>query len=912
LNIRTLSREPRANFRAPWSNTSVRRFLLLILLLLGIPSLAGAQTTPPNDGITKVLRQLEHVLEARDSAAYLAMLAPGVSDQTRDQFLADWVVPGITRAVVHERLRAPSQNVAAGAGYDLYVDVLAEFGRRGRVGTWLVELRRAGPAGDNWRISGLAVLTTMRGLYRLELNRNKEFIVENLKLSAEDFDVRLPQGVAFVAETEGGTTGIVLIGKGNLIFSPAPEAERGQVKIFCGAEQLQTRFEWLYVRVNPVEFEEYIAPASLKPRPIDKRDLKRADPIFQENLNLSFGLDLGDLSREKWSVEPKTGDLVTEIQTDKAHLTYMRSASDPEDIRFFDRTRQRTISIYASKQKLASRGPFYSEDDQTEYHILHYNIDASFDPQREWIDGHARVYLVARRAPLSTLILTLAEPLVIRSIVSPRFGYLMALRVTGQNDVIINLPEQLPADTVLDLDITYGGRLHAVPPEREALELAQDREQSNEFFAIPTEPSYIYTGRSGWYPQGQVTDYATANLVLRVPENYSSVATGALDQGFPKLIPNAAKDARGWKEYHFSATQPVRYIAWAISRFVHVDNAVVSVTPSDSELNSSLGGVSYNAADLSVESSSMLKRRALDLSETTQDVLKFYAGLMGDIPYQSFTLAVVERSTPGGHSPPYFAALSQPPPATPIVWRTDPTYFNEFPEFFVAHEAAHQWWGQAVGWKNYHEQWLSEGFAQYFAALYAERSHRKGVFGRVISQMTRWTIDKSDQGPIYLGYRLGHLKNDSRIFRAVVYNKGAIVLHMLRRLVGDEVFFRGLQRYYSTWRFKKAGTEDLKAAFEAESHRSLDRFFNRWIYSATLPRLKFSYKIEPGEVVVRFEQVGDVFDVPVTVTVENASGTSDIIVPLTERVTEQRIPVTGVVKDVEANRDNAAPVLFVK
>jgi len=688
------------------------------------------------------------------------------------------------------------------------------------------------------------------------------------------------------------------------------------VKIFCGAEQLQTRFDWLYVRVNPAEFDDHIAPAALTRRPVDNRDLKRADAIFQDNLNKSFGLDLGDLSREPWSVVPKYGDLVTEIQTDKAHLTYMRSASDPEDIRFFDRTHKRTISIYASRQKLAVRGPVFSEDDQIDYDILHYDINASFDPQREWIDGNARMYLVSKRAPISTLMLSLAEPLVIRSVVSKKFGYLMALRVSGQNDVVINLPEPLPANTILDLDFTYGGRLHAVPPEREAVALpAQDRETQNEYFAIQTEPSYIYTGRSDWYPQGQVTDYATANLVLKVPENFSSVATGALDEGFPKVVARPAADRSewrgGWKEYHFSATQPVRYIAWAISRFVHVDTTTVSIVP-DAKRVQPLSGVSYSEADMSVESSSMLKRRARELSDTTQDVLKFYAGLLDDIPYQSFTLAVVERNLPGGHSPPYFAALSQPPPATPIAWRSDPTYFSEFPEFFVAHEAAHQWWGQAVGWKNYHEQWLSEGFAQYFAALYSEHAHRKDVFDHVIGQMTRWTIDKSDQGPVYLGYRLGHLKNDSRVFRALVYNKGAIVLHMLRRLVGDDVFFRSLQRYYSTFRFQKAGTEDLRAAFEAESHRPLDRFFTRWIYGALLPHLRFTYKIEPDAVVVRFEQVGDLFDVPVTVTLEYANSSTDVIVPITEPITEQRIPVKGIVKDVEANRDNAAPVIFVK
>ncbi|HTL02386.1 MAG TPA: hypothetical protein VL243_09170, partial [Vicinamibacterales bacterium] len=115
-------------------------------------------------------------------------------------------------------------------------------------------------------------------------------------------------------------------------------------------------------------------------------------------------------------------------------------------------------------------------------------------------------------------------------------------------------------------------------------------------------------------------------------------------------------------------------------------------------------------------------------------------------------------------------------------------------------------------------------------------------------------------------------------------------------------------------RFKKAGTEDLKAAFEAESHRSLDRFFTRWIYNDTLPRLKFSYKTDGGDVVVRFEQVGEVFDVPVTVRLNyvNPTPAASVVIPITEQVTEERIPLKGILKDVDANSDNAAPVLFVK
>ena len=67
---------------------------------------------------------------------------------------------------------------------------------------------------------------------------------------------------------------------------------------------------------------------------------------------------------------------------------------------------------------------------------------------------------------------------------------------------------------------------------------------------------------------------------------------------------------------------------------------------------------------------------------------------------------MVEDDVPGGHAPGYFAMLNNPPPVAAFNWRNDPAAFQGFPEFFLAHELAHQWFGQAVGWKNYHEQWL--------------------------------------------------------------------------------------------------------------------------------------------------------------------------------------------------------------
>jgi aminopeptidase N len=239
--------------------------------------------------------------------------------------------------------------------------------------------------------------------------------------------------------------------------------------------------------------------------------------------------------------------------------------------------------------------------------------------------------------------------------------------------------------------------------------------------------------------------------------------------------------------------------------------------------------------------------------------------------------------------------LLQPLPTSTLSWADDPVSMEHiFSNLFLAHEIAHQWWGQAIGWKNYHEQWLSEGLAQYSAVLYAESERGPEVLARLISEMRKSAEDLTDQGPIYLGYRLGHLQMDGRIFRAIVYNKSAVVLHMLRRLVGDEVFFASLRDFYRSRRFRKAGTGDLREVFEARAKRSLERFIERWIHSAELPQLRFSTSVDNTARIgrVRVRQLGEIFDLPVPVQVQYQDGkTEEIQLIVGEADREHEIPL---------------------
>jgi aminopeptidase N len=251
-------------------------------------------------------------------------------------------------------------------------------------------------------------------------------------------------------------------------------------------------------------------------------------------------------------------------------------------------------------------------------------------------------------------------------------------------------------------------------------------------------------------------------------------------------------------------------------------------------------------------------------------------------------------------APAYFAVIQQPLPATPFTWRDDPLNLDRYPDVLLAHELAHQWWGQAVGFKNYHEQWLSEGLAHYSAVMFLE-STRPELARDLLEHMRASAEAFSSKGPISLGYRLGHIEGRSATFRAITYNKSSIVLHMLRRMIGDDAFRSGLRRFYREWRFKKAGTDDLRAAFEAEAGRPLGRFFDRWILGSALPHVRVTTEPgrEPGYATVRVAQIGGVFDFPLTVTVQYTDGrTEDRTILVSEAAHDYRMAVTGRVRRI--------------
>jgi hypothetical protein len=280
---------------APAHRLAVTAVLLpLLLVLLGtsaaaIPPLAQ----PPENRAAPLVAQLEAALLQGAAEALAPLLAPDRDAAAVARFAAAWLSPGATRVVI----KARDSVAMPGGGTRLVLEALIETGRRARLGTWQVDAREE-PAG--WRIVNLKTLGSIDGLHRLQLDAARRFRATNLRVTAEDLELVLPSGSVFVADVPGGATAVVLIGRGEMIFSPAPEVERGQVQLYAGSPTLRTPFDAAFVRLNPGEFATRFAEAALGPAATDPRQLRTAETVFRESVGNSFSVDLADLSPEFW------------------------------------------------------------------------------------------------------------------------------------------------------------------------------------------------------------------------------------------------------------------------------------------------------------------------------------------------------------------------------------------------------------------------------------------------------------------------------------------------------------------------------------------------------------------------------------------------------------------------------------
>jgi len=218
-------------------------------------------------------------------------------------------------------------------------------------------------------------------------------------------------------------------------------------------------------------------------------------------------------------------------------------------------------------------------------------------------------------------------------------------------------------------------------------------------------------------------------------------------------------------------------------------------------------------------------------------------------------------------------------------------------EGLVSHELAHQWFGDYVTCKDWSHIWLNEGFATYYANLFAGHQHGRDDLLYGLYRDARNVIDRTNTASRAIVFRRYQDPWEQFDFRA--YPKGGWVVHMLRSQLGDVLFRRCIKTYLERHAFGTVVTEDLNAIIEELSGRSFDRFFDQWVYHAGQPELEINYswneKTKLAKVTVRQAQVINdqvlLFRFPLTLRFKTKTGVVDHRVEVKEKEEDFYVPL---------------------
>jgi aminopeptidase N len=249
-----------------------------------------------------------------------------------------------------------------------------------------------------------------------------------------------------------------------------------------------------------------------------------------------------------------------------------------------------------------------------------------------------------------------------------------------------------------------------------------------------------------------------------------------------------------------------------------------------------------------------------------QNSMRIYNAYFGKLPYSRIAMTQQPAGNFGQAWPtlvymPYLAFIDTTQRAQLLGTQGGTSTFWRY---VAPHEIAHQWWGHIIGWDSYHDQWMSEGFAEFSASLYVQalRGNEKFIDfwedqrQRIVTSRPA-TRDRKPYtvGPVTQGYRLNSGKTGA-IAQFLIYPKGAYILHMLRMMMykqsqGDANFQAMMKDFVQTHFNQDVSTEDFKAIVEKHMTKEMDVtkdgkmdwFFNEWVYGTEVPAYKLEYNV---------------------------------------------------------------------
>ncbi|MBM3840306.1 MAG: hypothetical protein FJ398_20555 [Verrucomicrobia bacterium] len=435
-----------------------------------------------------------------------------------------------------------------------------------------------------------------------------------------------------------------------------------------------------------------------------------------------------------------------------------------------------------------------------EMDVLHLTLDVTPDFQQRTVSGKTTIKFKPIAKPLAELRLD-AVDLVVHSITSTET--VQSFQVTDKQ-IIITFEHPIPADKEARVTVA-----HAAEPTQGLYFRTPEMGYKEGETQVWTQGEAIEARH--WFPcYDSPNEKFTSEVICRVPEGMVVMSNG-------RLVSEEKDPATGLKAVRWLQDKPhVNYlISLVAGYFKKIEDKYRDIP------------MAFHAPPSEID-------QATNSFRNTKDMMAFFEREIGvPYPWAKYDQVCVRDFVAGGME------------NTSLTTLTDQTLFTAATENIrdsdglVAHELAHQWFGDLVTCKDWSHLWLNEGFATYYAHLYdGQKNGRDSMLYGLYSSAQGILEQTNDTRSIV--YRQYDSPNEQ--FNYLAYPKGGWVLHMLRSQLGEDLYRRCIKTYLERHQYGNVVTEDLNAVIEELSGRSFDQFFDQWVYHAHHPELEVSYR----------------------------------------------------------------------
>ena len=682
-------------------------------------------------------------------------------------------------------------------------------------------------------------------------------------------------------------TGAIFVGQGHFTLKPLIHVDIQEMIRRSGKPTAEEDFTEVVFRFTPGLYPQ--VAAAFGPRVETPREATEAWKNWKNKVRHrhEYPEGLTQAFFEQESIDNVDADLLAALYNPK-HPPFFNAyvvGAHHKDLRFFMRSRVGAAPQMYSPEEVAlinfngggmDDGVWYSEHLAAELKAQTAN---SLEDRRLFATRRYNIEtVIAKNNHLYSRAIVTFAPLVSGERLL-KFDLLLSLRVTRVSD-------------------QNGKELHFIQESKkedgsfyvlldEAPEIGKEHSVSIEYVGDKVlydagSGSYYVGARESWYPNlNGFGEKALYDLTFKVPPSNVVISVG-------NLVGQSSEE--GFAVSHWVTPAPVAVAGFNYGQYTKIDlpdtithynisGYYLSELPNDLKQFSGVG-FSGNAPASNMQANALaamspvsMTKYALQQARAQMQVCTLY---FGRAPYENIAITEQPNFSFGQSWPNLvYLPISAYIDSTQrwMLFGTIDAKFTGFVREVTPHEVAHQWFGHSVGFASYHDEWLSEGFAEFAAGLFLQQAvgpkwqkdyldfwERQRV--RILEK-NNFGIAPNDAGPLWLGHRLDSPRSE-RAYNNLTYPKGAYVLLMLRSLMyadqapegnRDQAFIDMMHDFVESHRNSSASTESFKAIVEKhmpkrldlEQNGRLDWFFDEWVYGTQVPRYHFKYDVLPGD-----------------------------------------------------------------